>query len=112
MLKRRQPRKATEGADGLGVLSVPGQAPSEKIFALLGRGFQHNVCPVLFESTNEDGSRTGLLDDVGEIAKLGFAGLTVAEAEAFLRTIPASPDKATAEEIAEAVAEHYRSKAQ
>jgi hypothetical protein len=63
----------------------------------------------MFEGTNEDGSSNGMLDDpLGEFSKLGFEGTTIAEAEAYLRTIPASANKATTDEIQTALADHWR----
>jgi hypothetical protein len=107
MLRRK--RKPLDGANGLGMLAVPGQTPNESVFQLLGRGFQHGACPVMFEATREDGAPNGLLDDpLGEFSKLGFEGVTIAEAETFLLTIPAASEKATPEELQAAVDRHFK----
>lgn len=96
MLADRRKRKASPGAviQRCGVLAVPAPAPTSAILSLIGAGYRADACPVQFAATNGDGEATEMLDDSnGALAKLGFTGSTLAEADAFLKSLPRDPDQ-------------------
>lgn len=93
---RRFKRKPAPGMmiQRSGVLAVPAPAPTSAILSLIGAGFRADACPAQFAATNGDGEATELLDDSnGAFAKLGFTGSTLAEADAFLKSLPRDPDQ-------------------